>query len=136
MAKRLALGFLAGASVVILSIFFFAPRAATWLFPVLVMGFPIALVTVAVSRGGRVGRVRGPLLALFAMLQVGSIGVVAFDGAGTDPWFGLPVSLSFLLLFVWLGPLFLTTLMYAATFSDLGIDEALLEHLEERRRSR
>ena len=134
--KKLALGFLTVASFAILIIFFIDVRALSWLFAVLVMGFPIALVTMAVSRDGRLGRLRVPLVVLFAMLQCGVIGVLAFDGSGINGFYGLPLSLHFLLFLIWLGPLGVTTLMYAATFSELGIDDELLARLEQMRRDR
>ncbi len=136
MAKRLSLGFLTVASLAILVIFFVELRALSWLFAVLVMGFPIALVTLAVSRDGRLGRLRLPLVVLSAMLQCGVIGVLAFDGSGITGFYGLPISLHFLLLLIWLGPLCVTTLTYAATFSELGIDDELLGRLKQMRRDR
>lgn len=138
MVKKLALGFLAVASFAILVIFFIDVRALSWPFAVLVMGFPIALVTMAVSRDRDrgLGRLRVPLVVLFVMLQCGVIGVLAFDGSGITGLYGLPLSLHFLLLLIWLGPLGVTTLMYAATFSELGIDDELLARLEQMRRER
>ncbi len=136
MAKRFSLGFLTVASLAILVIFFVELPALSWLFAVVVMGFPIALVTMAVSRDGRLGRLRVPLVVLFAMLQCGVIGVLAFDGSGITGFYGLPLSLHFLLLLIWLGPLCVTTLSYAATFSELGIDDELLARLEQMRRDR
>jgi len=133
MATRLALGFLTASSLAILLVLLLGLQALSWLFAVVVMGFPIALVAVAVSPGGRLGRVRIPLLVLLVMLQVGVIGVLAFSGVETAGPLGLPVSLHFLLVFVWLGPLVITTVSYAATFEDFGIDDALLERLEKMR---
>ena len=136
LVKKLALGFLTVASFSILVILFLELRALSWLFAVLVMGFPIALVALAVSRDGGLGRLRVPLAALFAMLQSGVIGVLAFDGSGITGFYGLPLSLHFLLLLIWLGPLLVTTLMYAAMFSELGIDDELLGRLEQIRSER
>jgi hypothetical protein len=136
LVKTLALGFLTAASFSILVIFFIDVRALSWPFAVLVMGFPIALVTMAVSRGAGLGRLRVPLIVLFAMLQCGVLGVLAFDGSEITGFYGLPLSLHFLLLLIWLGPLAVTTLVYAATFSELGIDDELLARLEQMRRER
>ena len=136
MAKRVALAFLTAASLAILLTFFLEAPLLSWPFAVLVMGFPIALVTLAVSRDGRLGRLRVPLAVLFAMLQGGVLGVLAFSGSGVDGFFGLPLSLHFLLLLVWLGPLAVTTVAYAALFSELGVDDELLERLERMRRER
>jgi hypothetical protein len=134
--KRCALAFLTVSSLAILLIFFVDVPALGWLFAVLVMGFPIALVTLAVEREGQLGRLRLPLIMLAAMLQCGVIGVLAFSGSGRTGLYGLPLSLHFLLLLIWLGPLCVTTTLYAVTFSALGIDEALLNRLEQRRRER
>lgn len=133
--KGLALGFLTAASLAILTIFFLDLPSLAWIFAMLVMGFPIALVVLAVVRDGRLGRLRGPLLMLSAMLQCGVIGVLAFSGSGRSVY-GLPLSLHFLLLLIWLGPLCVTTLVYAAMFPELGIDDALLERVAQFRRER
>ena len=136
MAKTVALGFLSVAPFTFLVIFFFDLPAATAVFASLVMAFPIALVTLSVNRHGHLGKLRGPLLALFVMLQAGAIGVLAFHRTGATGPFGLPLSLHFLLLLVWLGPLLVTTLAYAATFSELSIDDDLLDRLAHMRNSR
>ena len=136
MAKWLALKFLTAASLAILIIFFLDIRALSWLFTVLVMGFPVALVALGVSRNGRVGRLRVPLLALAVILQCGGLGVLTFDGSGMTGLFGLPLSLHSLLILIWLVPLCVTTLTYAAMFSELGIDDELMGSLEQMRRDR
>lgn len=134
--KGLALGFLTGASLLILGIFFFELPGRSWLFAVLVMGFPVALVTVAVARQGQLGRLRTPLAILLAMLQAGVLGVLLFSGSGKTGLYGLPLSLHFLLLLIWLGPLCVTTTVYAVMFSELGVDDALLEQVEQLRLAR
>jgi hypothetical protein len=136
MAKRIALIFLGTAPLIVLVLFFVDLRALSWLFTILVMGFPIALVALGVSRNGRMGRVAWPLLVLTAMLLLGGLGVVFFNGSKISGPSGFPLSLHILLVLLWLGPLLLTTLTYAATFSDLGIDDALLARLEGMRRER
>ena len=136
MAKRLALTFLGTAPLAILLLFLFDVRALSWLFTLLVMGFPVALIALGVSRNGRVGRVSLPLLVLAAMLLFGGLGVLYFNGSEISGPFGLPLSLHILLVSLWLGPLLVTTLTYAATFSDLGIDDELLGRLKQMRRER
>jgi hypothetical protein len=132
MTKRLALGFLTAASLAILAAFFVELPA--FVFAALVMAFPVALVTLAVSRDGQLGRLRAPLAVLFVMLQGGVLGVLALTGSGRTGSWGMPLSLHLLLLLVWLGPLVVTTVSYAAMFSELGIDDELLGELERRRR--
>ena len=68
------------------------------------------------------------------MLQVGVIGVLVFSASGVNGLYRFPLSLHFLLLLVWLGPLCVTTVTYAVTFPELGIDDALVERLEQMRR--
>ena len=134
MAKRLALGFVGVASLTVLFFFLVAVPGSTWAFAVLVMGFPIALVTLAVSRDGAVGRLWIPLVALFASLQTGVLGVLVYTGSvGSGP-LDLPPSLVFLLAFVWLAPLVITTVSYAVLFGELGIDDELLARLDSLRR--
>lgn len=128
-----ALLFLTFASLAMLVILLFDLQALSGLFVVLVMGFPIALVVLAVHRSGRLGRLGLPLATLSAMLQIGGLGVLVLDRSGWSGFYGLPLSLHCLLLLMWLGPLLLTTLGYAATFSELGIDDALLLRLEQMR---
>ncbi len=136
MAKRLALGYLAVASVAILTLFMAGPHPVSWLLAPVVMGLPVSLVSLAVSREGRLGRLRTPLAILFVLLQLGAAGILVFDGSGVNGVFGLPLSLHFLLLFIWLGPLLVTTLSYAWLFSELGIDESLLRRIAEIRVAR
>lgn len=133
MATKLALAFLTFSSIVVLVVLLFDLAALSWLFATAVMGFPIALVALAVSRHDGLGRLRIPLLILLVMLQAGGIGVLALGDSPVTGWYGLPLSLHLLLLLVWLGPLVITTVAYAATFGELGIDDALLERLEKMR---
>jgi hypothetical protein len=70
------------------------------------------------------------------MLQAGVIGVLAFSASGVNGFYGFPLSLHFLLLLIWLGPLCVTTITYAVTFTELGIDDELLDQLKTMRRDR
>ena len=136
MAKAAALGFLTLASAgLLLALVAPLPDAlSSWGFPALVMAFPVAVVAVAVSRNGRVGRIGLFLLVLLAMLEVGVLGAVWLTGSTANGPAGLPVSMHLLLWLVWLGPLFVTTLSYAATFDELRVDQELLDRLDRLRR--
>ena len=70
------------------------------------------------------------------MLQCGVLGVLAFTESGRNGLFGLPLSLHFLLLLVWLGPLVVTTVSYALLFPELGVDDELVAKLEQMKRDR
>ena len=136
MSKRLALGFLTLAPIIVLGLLLTTPMWGRWLLAVVAMSFPIALVTLATARGDGVGRLRAPFVVLFLMLQAGAVGVLVLTGSSSGGLAGLPTSLLFLLGFVWLGPLLVTTVSYAVFFPELGIDDALLEQLDEIREHR
>ena len=138
MVKSAALGFLTLASAcLLLTLVAPVPKVlASWGFPALVMAFPVAVVAVAVSRRGRVGRIGVFLLVLLAMLEAGVLGAVWLTDARIDGPAGLPLSMHLLLWLVWLGPLFVTTISYAATFDQLRVDSELLARLDRLRRER
>ena len=131
MARHLALGFVMLASIASLVIFFVNSRSADWIFAFLVMAFPIALVVLAVSRNGKLGSLRIPLLLLGGMLEGGALGVLFLNNSIVDGPFGLPASLYFLLICVWCGPLLITTVTYAITFSEHVVNEETLQRLEQ-----
>ena len=131
MARHLALGFVMLASIACLVIFFVNSQSGDWIFAFLVMAFPIALVVLAVSRNGKLGSLRIPLLLLCIMLEGGALGVLLLNNSFVDGPFGLPVSLYFLLICVWCGPLLVTTVTYAITFSEHVINEETLQRLDQ-----
>lgn len=135
--KRWTLVVLTFASLAVLLVLVYPVPALAWVFAPAVMAFPVALMALAIgSERGRGGRLAVRLWILLAMLEGGALGVLAFSGSRATGLAGWPLSLHFLLLLIWLGPLLLTTLSYAATFSELGIDDALVERLERMREER
>jgi len=117
-ARRLSLLFLAVASPLVLVLFVLSGPAVDLLFAVLVMAYPVALITVAVARDGRVGPLALPLGLLLLLLEACALGMLALRGhVLTAPWLaGLPLAAAIQLYGVWLSPLLLLALAYALTF--------------------
>jgi len=118
MARRLSLLFLAVASPVMLALFLVPWPWAEVVFAVLVMGYPVALIVVAVGRRGGVGPLGIPLLILLVFLEACAIGMLLLRGHVTDaPWLGgLPLAAAIQLYGLFLTPLLLVALTYALTF--------------------
>ena len=136
MARKLSLAFLAIASPVMLALFFTPWPWAQSIFAVLVMGYPVALIVIAVSRNGRIGPLGIPLLALLVFLEACTIGMLVLRGHVTDgPWFGgLPLAAAIQLYGLFLTPLLLVALAYALTFDKFEMTEDDLERLAEHQR--
>lgn len=131
MARRIALVFLALASPLLLVVVFIPWPIAETLFALLVMGYPVALIVVAVARQGRVGRLGLPLLCLLILLETSAVGMIALRNRVLDgPWFGgLPLAAAIQLYGVWLAPLVLVALVYALTFDRFELRQGDLERL-------
>ena len=136
MVRRLSLAFLAVASPMLLALFLVSWEWAPSLFAVLVMGYPVALIVVAVGRRTSLGPLGPPLFALFLFLEACVIGMLAFRGRVLDgPWFGgLPVAAAIQLYGLFLTPLLLVALVYALTFDRFGLTDDDLERLTEYQR--
>jgi hypothetical protein len=135
-ARRFALLFLALASPLVLVLFFMPWPFAEALFALLVMGYPVALISVAVARQGRLGPLGLPLLGLLIFLEACSVGMLLLRGRVLDgPWIGgLPLAAAIQLYGLWLAPLVLVALVYALTFDRYELREEDLERLEAWRR--
>lgn len=136
MAHKLSLSFLAVASPVMLALFLMPWPFAEFLFALLVMGYPVALIVVAVGRRDGVGPLALPLLALLIFLEACAIGMLLLRGHVTDaPWFGgLPLAAAIQLYGLFLTPLLLVALTYALTFDRFEMKQDDLDRLEEIRR--
>ena len=110
-------------------------RRAEFLFGLLAMMLPPALMALGVARRGLRGWVGAVLLALAAVLVSGYLAMVALAGQGVaqvlaGPWFaGLPLAAAIFLAAVWLVPLFLVSLAYGLTFRHHGVGAAQLRRL-------
>ncbi len=136
MARRIALGYLALASPLVLVSFCFPGFAAEVAFTVLTMGYPVALIVMAVAGRGSLGPLRAPLLGLLVVLEGCAVAMLALSGRGVDgPWLGgLPLAAAVQLYGLWLVPLPLVALAYALTFSRYELREQDLERFESLRR--
>ena len=133
MARRLSLAFLAIASPVMLVLFLMPWPWAQALFAVLVMGYPVALIVVAVGRRGGLGPLGLPLLGLLVFLEACAVGMLVLRGQIHEaPWFGgLPLAAAIQLYGLFLTPLLLVALVYALTFDRFELTEDDLERLAE-----
>ena len=135
-ARKLSLAFLAVASPVMLLLFLGPWSWADEIFALLVMGYPVALIVVAVGRRGTLGPLGVPLLFLLIFLEACAIGMLALRGQVVDgPWFGgLPGAAAIQLYGLFLTPLLLVTLAYALTFDKFEMTDDDLERLAEHQR--
>ena len=133
MARKLSLAFLAIASPVMLVLFLMPWPFAEVLFALLVMGYPVALIIVAVARNGKLGHLGIPLTLLLVFLEACAIGMLFLRGHVTDaPWFGgLPAAAAIQLYGLFLTPLLLVALTYALTFDRFEMKQEDLDRLEK-----
>ena len=133
MARTISLWFLAVASPVMLALFFMPWGWARAVFAVLVMGYPVALIAVAVGRRGRLGPLAIPLMVLLLFLEACTVGMLLLRGHVLDgPWFGgLPLAAAIQLYGVFLTPLLLVALTYALTFDRFEMKDEDLDRLPE-----
>jgi hypothetical protein len=136
MARTMSLWFLATASPVMLVLFLLPWDWAQSVFAVLVMGYPVALIVVAVGRRGRLGPLGLPLFSLLLFLEACALGMLAFTGHVVDgPWFwGLPAAAAIQLYGLFLAPLPLVALVYALTFDRFEMTEDDLDRLADHHR--
>lgn len=129
MAKRVALIFLAAASLLILVSFSLPGRLGEVLFAVLAVAFPVALILLGASRKGRIGSLGAALLALLLVLEGSVLGMLVLAGRVLEgPWLGgLPLAAALQLYGMWLLPLALVALAYALTFESFTLSEEDLE---------
>lgn len=119
------------ASVAIPAVSFVEAAWAQWVFALLALGFPVALMAIGAARGGRVGWLGGVFVGLLALLIAS--GVVILSSAGAEShaggWRGLPTSFVVFALGVWLVPFVLTIAAYARSFERFGVSTDDLERL-------
>jgi len=137
MVRKLSLAFLAIASPVVLLLFLVPWSWADELFTLLVMGYPVALIVVAVGRRGTLGPLGVPLLLLLIFLEACAIGMLALRGHVLDgPWFGgLPGAAAIQLYGLFMTPLLFVALAYALTFDRFEIREKDLDRLADHTRA-
>jgi len=133
MARTISLLFLAVASPLMLVLFLLPWGWAEVVFALLVMGYPVALIVVAVSRDGSPGVLGIPLLVLLVFLEACAVGMLFFRDQVLDgPWFGgLPLTAAIQLYGLFLTPLLFVALTYALTFDRFEMRQEDLDRLAD-----
>jgi len=132
MARRICLLFLAVASPLILILFVIPWTYSDVVFAILVMGYPVALVGVAVGRGDSLSGLGVVALFLFALLEVSALAMYVLRGFVMEaPWVGgLPFAAAIQLYGLWLIPLLVVPLAYALTFDRFEMTQEDLGRLQ------
>ena len=136
MAHRLALVLLALAAPAVLLAFCLGGGAAPWA-AALAGGaaFPVALIALGASRGGRLERLTGPLALFGILLTVGLLAVLGLPHGGPDV-FGLPAATAIMIFVLVPVPLLGLGWLYAALFDRHGLREEDLDRMRRLRQSR
>ena len=134
MIHRLMLWILAVLSPLVLLTFVAPLPFGDVLFALASAVFPVALMAVGASRGGRIGPVVWPLAVLQTLLLAVMVGLFAFRGeAESGPWWGgLPAAAAVQIYGLFLLPLLLSSIGYARTFKSFSLRERDLEDLRRR----
>lgn len=90
--------------------------------------FPVTLITLGAIRGGKLDRLRGPLLILGIVLAAGLALAVFLPEGGPDV-LGLPLGTALMIFVVVPVPLLLTCLAYAFTFDRVGLRQEDLDRV-------
>lgn len=137
MSHRLALLFLALASVALLAAYVIGGGWAVWTAAILAGLFPVALAMLGAlrpggeERRGAAGWRRGPwaALAVLALLLGGGMAAMVATSGRPAGDGGLPTAGRWLIGALWLGPLVVSVLAYAITFRRSGLGDADLERV-------
>ena len=128
MAARRAIMALAVSSPLILLTLLWDHPAAAWAFALVSVPFPVLLMAVGAARGGRLGRLAGPLLLLALLLEGGAVALLALP-AGGPTLAGFPPGTLLMLLVLVPAALVLVAGAYAATFDRFAPAPEDLERL-------
>lgn len=123
-------------SLLILASFVWPSPAAPWLFALVTMGFPVALIALGVASRGGARTLRLELALLFLLLQGTGLGLLAFARDTSRLVYGLPAGGWLMLLGMWLLPLALLSLAYPLAFSKAVLDGSTLERVRAAKRER
>lgn len=134
MTKTRALIFLTVTAPVILLSFLSPSELALWVFSFATMGFPIALIIVGVGGAQRLRALGAHLLLLALLLELSGFGMLFYSRGSSDTTLlGLPLSSVFMLVGLWLAPLFVVSWAYPRTFSRVVLTQDELDRIRERR---
>jgi hypothetical protein len=128
LAHRTAIALLALASVAALLAFCAGGFLGPWLAVLAGALFPVSLIALGASRGGSLGRLKGPALVLGGILAAGLALTIFLPEGGPDV-LGLPLGMALMIFVVVPIPLLLTCLVYALTFDRLGLRQEDLDRV-------
>ena len=131
MAKRGALLFLAVAALAILGASFVGGPVSSTLLLLFAAGFPLALIVLGASRGGRLGRAAVPIALLLLLVEGSFVALLVARGRVLDgPWIaGLPIAAAIQLYGLFVLPLAVTSIGFALAFRDFDVADGELERL-------
>jgi hypothetical protein len=131
--RRLALGFLAASAPLVVAGSLIGGPTAERLFTLLVMGFPVALIAMAIGGRRSSSLVDVSLVALLIVLESGAVAMLLLRGRVFEAaWFGgLPAAAAIQLYGLWLAPLLLVGLVYGLTFDRFELTDDDLERLAD-----
>ncbi len=134
MAQRVALFLLGISSPLILLTFIVGTAAGEWLFAVLAMIFPVALITLGAQRQGQLGPLAWLFGTLASFLVACVVVMLVWRGQILQaPWLGgLPLTTAVQVYGLFLSPLVLVSLAYAWTFESRGLRQDDLDDLRRR----
>ena len=133
MPRPSALVLLALATLASLAAFLGSPLAP-WLAAFGGATFPVALIALGAARQGRLGSLALPLALLWLLLAGGLAAVLALPAGGPDVA-GLPLATALMIFVLVPVPLLGLGLLYALSFSRLGVREEDLERMRRLRGS-
>ena len=134
MPRRAALAFLAFSAPAMLLAFAVGTPAGEVAFTLIAAAFPVALIALGVARGGSLGPLGWPLLALLTILVVDLVAILALRGSvETAPWLGgLPLPAAIMFYGLFLLPQILVCVAYVSTFERVGLSRDDLDALRRR----
>ena len=130
MHRRVILFFLAAGSPLICVTLLVGGPIAEWVFVLVSLLFPVALMALGVRRRGRFGRTIALQLVVGLILEAASIGILVLSANAGESWvLGLPASTVLMLLGLGLVPLVVVSLGFAATFDSFGLTSEEIERI-------
>ena len=134
MGQRLALWALGLLAPLLLLCFVWPFPGGAYFFALATAIFPVALMALGTSRGGRTGPVGKPLLLLLAILVAVMLALLGLrDRVEGGPWVGgLPAAAAVLIYGLFVVPLVVSSLAHAFTFDRWTLPEDRLAELRRR----
>ncbi|MFQ5740449.1 MAG: hypothetical protein ACE5JX_15690 [Acidobacteriota bacterium] len=132
MAKRFSLIVLALSSPLMLLSFFWDHPITQWVFAILVMVYPVALMTLgAATRRSRLGPLKWVFASLGAVLVVSAAALLVYGRDSGRFWIGLPAPAAIMFYGLWLIPFVLVSAAYVWTFSTFSVAAEDLKRIRQ-----